>query len=98
MGLAFGIRAYTEYYLEMLAIMFDNKLLLIFARFRLVTERKQLIATYLNLKRIRRANLRLLRYGIPREKVDHPDFVRFIARVRRDTLIYLRRQRKTTAH
>lgn len=97
MGLALGIRAYIEYYLEMLAIAFDNRMLSLLARFRMVSERRQLIATYINLKRIRRANLRLIRYGIPRHAVDHPDFAGFIARARRDTLAYLRKQRKAAA-
>lgn len=97
MGLAIGVRAYIEYYLEMFGIAFDNKIVSLLARFHLISERRQLIAAYLNLKRIRRANLRLIRYGIPRHKVDHPDFPKFIARARHDTLAYLREQRKTAA-
>lgn len=78
---------------EMLDIWVSNRAVDILFRLGRITERKELLSRYVLLKRIRRANLELVRHGYLRHKVDAPEFAQFIARCRSDTLAYLRKNK-----
>ena len=78
---------------EMLDIWVTNQWIDLMFRLGWINERKQLITRYLLLKRIRSANLHLVKFGVSKERVDAKEFVLLIKRCRHDTLRYLRAKR-----
>lgn len=78
----------------MLYIAVANKIVNVQYRTGKIDERRQLLAQYVLLKEVRKANLSLRRFGFIAKTVDAPEFSLLLKNCRRDMLRYLKSVRQ----